>query len=148
VFAFHGNQIKTTGNPHAHLILRGGLSGPNYDKVSIETVIKSMDFHKIQNPGIIVDLSHDNSIDPETGQKNPLAQPKIMHHVLENMKKFPEINAHIKGFMAESFLAEGKQDIKKCQSLDNVVPGLSITDGCLGLKKTELMIWELAETTE
>src|SRR5438034_8957338 len=28
--------LETTGNPYAHLILRGGASGPNYDAVSVQ----------------------------------------------------------------------------------------------------------------
>ncbi len=144
-FAIAGDQIKTDGNPYAHLILRGGNGKPNYDIDSLITATTSLAAKGVENPAIIVDLSHDNSIDPETGKKDPLRQVEILHSVLESMEKEPSLYTSIKGFMVESFIEDGNQNIKACTSLDNVKKGLSITDGCIGIEKTITMIEDFAE---
>ena len=143
VYALHGRQIKTSGNPHAHLILRGGSGKTNYDLDHLKRASNLLKEKNVQNPGIIIALSHDNSIDPETGKKNPLRQPAVLFEVLESMKKNPEIGKMVKGFMVESFLIDGAQNLKEAKSMDDIVPGLSVTDGCLGMEKTEEMIEKL-----
>ena len=49
-------------------------------------------------------------------------------------------NDSVKGIMLESYLKEGRQDIG-C----SMIPGLSVTDACLGWKETEEAIWAAYE---
>ena len=139
VFGFHGNQIKTHGNPHAHLILRGGNGEPNYDKASLQEAINCLQKAKVQNPAILVDVSHDNSICPNAKSKKPCKQPEIIEDVVNSMQSDEAINQHTKGFMVESFLKEGKQAIKAGMTLSDLEYGQSITDGCLGWEETATM---------
>jgi len=46
----------------------------------------------------------------------------------------------IKGFMVESFLHDGNQNLKNAKSIKEIKAGLSVTDGCLGWEKTKSMI--------
>ncbi len=144
-FALSGSQIITDGNPYAHLILRGGNGKSNYDIDSLIHASTLLVSKKVSNPAIIVDVSHDNSLDPETGKKDPLRQPQIIDSVLESMQQEPHLQTVIKGFMVESFLEDGKQNINACTSLSDVIKGVSITDGCIGLSNTITMIEHLAE---
>lgn len=144
VFAIHREQVQTSGNPHAHLILRGGNGTSNYNRETVAEAIELMEKKNIQNPSIIVDASHDNSINPETGKKDPSLQPNVIEHVVEYMKDDPSMYQHIKGFMVESFLNDGNQSVGKFNSAAEMAEGVSITDGCLGWDKTEKMILDLA----
>jgi len=133
----NNQQIKTSGNSYAHLILRGGNNQPNID---LENLKKSSQILKeqVKNPGIIIDLSHDNSIDPKTGKKDPLQQPKVLSDVLKLIKQ--EELTTIKGFMLESFIKTGNQDINNLEEINK--QGLSITDACLGIQETKDLINE------
>ena len=144
-FAIAGDQIKTDGNPYAHLILRGGNNKSNYDIESLIAATTALVSKKVDNPAIIVDLSHDNSINPETGKKDPLLQPIILNTVLDSMKQEPSLHTSIKGFMVESFIEDGNQNVNACTSIDDVKKGLSITDGCIGIEKTITMIEDFAK---
>ena len=144
-FAIAGDQIKTDGNPYAHLILRGGNNKSNYDIESLITATTALVSKKVDNPAIIVDLSHDNSINQETGKKDPLLQPIILNTVLDSMKQEPSLHTSIKGFMVESFIEDGNQNVNACTSIDDVKKGLSITDGCIGIEKTITMIENFAK---
>ncbi len=145
VFAFHGKQIRTDGNPHAHLILRGGNGKSNYDLDSLKEAAEILEIKKVQNPAILVDASHDNAIDSATGKKNPLNQGKIIGEVLDSMKKDPLVNKMIKGFMVESFLKDGNQNATQFPSSRELEYGKSITDPCIGIEATKQMLLDLAE---
>jgi len=145
VFAFHRQQVKTSGNPHSHLILRGGNGASNYNKEVVVSAIDMMLKKKIQNPSLLVDASHDNCIDPETGKKDPSLQPNVISHVIDYMKSDKMIDTHVKGFMVESFIKGGSQNMGKFSSSKELEMGLSITDGCLDIEGTEKMLLELAE---
>ena len=145
VFALHGRQVKTSGNPHAHLILRGGSGKPTYSEKHLERATKLIQEKGLANPAIIVDLSHENSINPETGKKDPLRQSIVLSEILETMTKNPDIEKVVKGFMCESFLRNGGQNLKNGSTAEDMIPGLSVTDPCLGIEKTEEVIRSLAE---
>lgn len=144
VFSFHGNQIKTDGNPYAHLILRGGNGVPNCDHASLKEAVGHLQAAKVKNPAIIVDISHDNSLCRVDNVKKPECQPDILTQVTNDMDSDPEINKYVKGFMVESFLSEGKQNLKNAKNVADLKPGQSITDGCLSWEDTEKMILDLA----
>jgi len=133
-FAFHGNQIKTSGNPYAHLILRGGAGKPNCDENSMLKATRLLAAQDIQNPAIIIDASHENSV--HDGAKDPLIQPQVVRDVLACRAQNPELQKSIKGFMMESFLQDGKQNLKDATCAEDLQSGKSITDGCLGIDKT------------
>ncbi len=57
----------------------------------------------------------------------------------------PELKKLVKGFMVESFIKDGKQEVTSNNALD--LSGLSITDPCIGWEKTEKLLLDLAEIT-
>jgi len=139
VFLLSGKQIKSKGNSFAHLVLRGINGKSNIfhdDLIEVISSIKTM-----KNPAIICDISHDNSIDPSTGKKDPLLQGRALSGLLHNMESSSQIKKYVKGFMIESFIKTGKQDIGDEMDLE----GLSITDACIGLDETEKLIMDLYE---
>jgi len=137
-----GYQIETQGNPYAHLVLRGGFRGPNYDPAHVHKAGELFKKHSVQNPAIIVDASHDNS--KVNGVKDPLEQIRVVRDCLEHRKKDEVYHSLVKGFMLESFLKEGAQKLesKTIESVDKT--GLSITDPCIGWDATEILLREVA----
>ena len=139
---YGGDQVETNGNPHAHLVLRGGAGGPNYgvdDLMRADVLFKK---HKVKNPAIIIDASHDNS---KVGSvKVPAQQAMVVKEVLAVMSVNPEVRTLVKGFMVESFLKEGAQKIESQtpETIDR--DGLSVTDPCMGWEQTEELIREMA----
>ncbi len=131
-FLLHSKQITTQGNSHAHLILRGGNGSPN---ISEEELFKASNLLSSRsNPSIIIDASHENSID-SNGVKNPLQQKKVIEEVLRLIEKEDQLKSTIKGFMVESFIIEGNQKLDSKEKLD--LRGLSITDKCIGIDETK-----------
>lgn len=143
VATFDGYEVQTRGNPHAHLVLRGGNGKPNYQIENIETVKALMAAKDIHNPAIIIDASHDNCM--IAGKKDYHFQTNIVHHVIEELRDKPELKKLVKGFMLESFLQAGAQqlDVNNPSALD--LNGLSITDPCLNWDQTEKLLLEVAE---
>lgn len=139
-FAIDGNQIRTNGNEFAHLILRGGGGKGNID---IDSLLFSSDIilkKKIKNPSIIIDVSHDNSIDISTGKKNPMLQSEILLNTISTMQSSEALQETVKGFMMESFLLDGSQSAENCILRSDLEYGKSITDGCVGFEKTKEVI--------
>lgn len=123
----HGHPaiIESLGNPDTHLVLRGGHSGPNYDRDSIARARAALTRVNIK-AGIMVDCSHANS------GKDPLRQPHVFNDVLEQRLGG---DTSLIGMMLESHLFEG------CQALGGPLQyGVSITDGCLGWPATEQLL--------
>lgn len=144
VAVFDGYEVQTNGNSHAHLVLRGSSqNGPNYSIEHLEEVKKHMDKHRIKNPAVMIDTSHDNCI--IEGKKDPSQQPQIVLNVIESLASHPDLKALVKGFMIESFLKEGTQKIEGKSHLDIDMDGLSITDPCLSWEKTEALLLDLAK---
>ena len=133
-----GYQVETHGNPYAHLVLRGGASGPNYGVEHVHKAKALFEKHKIKNPAIIVDASHDNCI--VNGVKDCTIQPVVVKEVLATMKVHDDCRHLVKGFMVESFIKEGNQNVDKVPSETVDKGGLSITDPCLGWEATEEML--------
>lgn len=111
--------IRSLGNPDAHVVLRGGESGPNYDKQSIEETLASLDAAKLPLR-LIVDCSHHNS------NKTPLEQISVLKNVLLQIH---EGNPFIRGMMLESHLFSGNQVLT--EDPQQLQYGISITDPCL-----------------
>lgn len=135
---FDGYQVETQGNPYAHLVLRGGATGPNYGAEHIHKAKTLFEKHGIQNPAIIIDASHDNS--KVNGKKDASMQPVVVKEVLATMEVHADCRHLVKGFMMESFLKEGNQnlDAATAETIDR--GGLSVTDPCLGWEATEGLV--------
>jgi 3-deoxy-7-phosphoheptulonate synthase len=117
--------VETKGNPYGHLILRGGKGGPNYDHISVEGALKALKNAGLRD-SLIVDCSHDNS------NKDYHNQPLVFVNCLEQILAG---NDGIIGFMLESHLYEGQQEVGP-----NLRYGVSITDGCIGFDTTAQII--------
>lgn len=137
-YIFNGMEVKTSGNPTAHAILRGsvnqyGRNFPNYHYEDLMYVIEKYQKKDLLNPGIIIDCNHSNS------SKHFEEQPRIAMEVIKNCKYSYPIKQMVKGLMIESYLIDGSQN-----TTGNVF-GQSITDPCLGWEKSEKLIYEIAE---
>jgi 3-deoxy-7-phosphoheptulonate synthase len=117
--------IRTRGNAYAHIVLRGGSNGPNYDAAHIAQC--EAELHKADiRPNIMVDCSHANS------NKQPQLQPQVMEDVTRQILAG---NRSIIGLMVESNLLPGNQSIP--DDLSQLQYGVSVTDGCIGWDSTE-----------
>jgi 3-deoxy-7-phosphoheptulonate synthase len=123
--------FRTDGNPHCHVILRGGVS-PNYDNVSVKASEEVL--RKALLPvNIMVDCSHGNS------QKDYQKQGLVLENVAEQIVAG---NNSIIGVMLESNLVEGNQPIP--DDLEEIRYGVSITDACMGWEVTEQLLRDFA----
>ncbi|MCE2705912.1 MAG: 3-deoxy-7-phosphoheptulonate synthase [Proteobacteria bacterium] len=141
VAAFDGYEVETSGNDFAHLVLRGGSGKPNYSKEHLEEVLHYLEISKVKNPAVITDVSHDNCL--INGVKDYQKQGDIILEVLSIIKENPDLATIMKGFMLESFIKEGRQNVRADGLLD--MGGLSITDACLGWGKTEELLLQIAQ---
>ncbi len=137
-FIYRGWEVHSSGNPYAHAIIRGytnkhGESQPNYHYEELARLYELYMEKNLKNPAVIVDTNHANS------GKNPFEQPRIIRDVLNSMKNNKDIAGLVKGFMVESYIEDG------CQEVGGSVYGKSITDPCLGIEKTEKLIYEIAD---
>lgn len=137
-FIYRGWEVHSSGNPYAHAIIRGytnkhGESQPNYHYEELARLHELYMEKNLKNPAVIVDTNHANS------GKNPFEQPRIIKDVLNSMKNNKDIAGLVKGFMVESYIEDG------CQEVGGSVYGKSITDPCLGIEKTEKLIYEIAD---
>ena len=125
---------QTRGNPHGHIIMRGGKQ-PNYSAGDLATACdKLREFELAEH--LVVDFSHGNC------QKIHRRQLEVARDIAEQIQ---DGSTAITGIMAESFLIEGAQKIIPNQSL---VYGQSITDPCLGWEDTEQLIEILAQAID
>jgi len=139
---YDGMQVETKGNKYAHLVLRGGVNGPNYGVEHMMEAKRLLEKHRVSNPALVVDASHDNC--KFDGVKDPNRQAMVVKEVLAVMKVNPEIRALVKGFMVESFLKEGSQKIESLAPSTIDRDGLSVTDPCMGWDATETLVREIA----
>ena len=137
IFKYRNYQVRSTGNPYAHAVLRGGVdaSGGDVPNFHYETVMKMVELYgntKLKNPAIVIDCNHSNS------GKQCRQQMRIAEEVMQNRRYSADFKKIVKGFMIESFLVEGNQ-------AHDEVFGKSITDPCLGWEDTEKLILDIAE---
>lgn len=138
-FIYRGWEAHSTGNPYAHVILRGyvnkhGQTHPNYHYEDILFVSELYAKHpELSHPAVIVDTNHSNS------GKRYLEQGRISREILLNRKLNREVGELVKGLMIESYLVDGNQPV------GGGCYGQSITDACLGWEKSERLVLELAD---
>lgn len=123
--------IRTSGNPYAHVVLRGGNGKPNYDASSVAQAEDALNKAKVSNK-IMIDASHANS------NKDPYLQPLVLKNLTEQIV---DGNKTIVGVMVESHLKGGRQDIPK--DLSELEYGKSVTDGCIDWDTTEKALLEM-----
>ena len=137
-FIYRGWEVKSHGNDLTHAVLRGyvdekGVSYPNYHYEDLLKLCQLYYERGLKNPAVIVDTNHANS------GKRYLEQSRIAKEVMHSCKQDSNIDSLVKGFMIESYIEDGAQQIGEgCY-------GKSITDPCLGWKKTERLIYDLAD---
>jgi 3-deoxy-7-phosphoheptulonate synthase len=132
-----GGQVAvmhTRGNPDAHLVLRGGSNGPNYDAESIAAAESELAAAGLA-PNIMVDCSHANS------EKDHNRQPLVARDIAAQIAAG---NDSIIGLMLESNLGAGNQSLQA--DLGQLQYGVSITDACIDWQTTEELLRDIAGT--
>jgi len=124
--------VRTRGNRHGHVVLRGGDGRPNYDTVSVQMAEQSLVKAKLPS-NIVVDCSHANSY------KKPELQPLVMADVVNQVRLG---NKSLVGLMIESNIIAGNQSIPT--DLAQLKYGCSVTDACIDWETTEKMIRDAA----
>jgi 3-deoxy-7-phosphoheptulonate synthase len=123
---------QSAGNPHCHLTLRGGASGPNYDAASLAAAGRLLEAAGL--PGrVLVDCSHGNSGKDHDNQRQVLAS--IAGQVASGA-------GNVLGVMIESHLVAGRQALASGGA--GLRYGQSVTDACVDFEATEQMLDELA----
>ena len=137
-FIYRGWMVKTDGNPYTFAILRGMTdhAGDNVANYHFEDICKLYDRYckyNLRNMAVVVDCNHSNS------GKRYADQIRIADDVFRSCRLQSDINKFVKGIMIESYLEDGSQMIG-----ENIF-GKSITDPCLGWKKTAQLLQKLAD---
>jgi 3-deoxy-7-phosphoheptulonate synthase len=123
--------VQTRGNEFAHVVLRGGSAGPNYEPPHIEACEAALAKLELTQ-SIMVDCSHANS------NKDHRQQRKVVESV---MAQVAQGNRSITGLMIESHLNSGNQSIN---NPDGLSYGVSITDACIDWEETDALLRHLA----
>jgi 3-deoxy-7-phosphoheptulonate synthase len=127
---------QTTGNDTCHVILRGGSrTGPNYSAEHVREVCAALAARGLRDT-VMVDCSHGNS-DKEYRRQADVAS-SIAGQVASG-------SWHIFGAMLESNIVEGRQDYVPGRS---AVYGQSITDACISLEQTDVLLEQFAEAQQ
>lgn len=127
---------RTTGNEFAHLVLRGGSNGPNFQAEHIQLAEQELAAAGVA-VNIMVDCSHANS------NKDPARQTAVIADIA---KQIQHGNRSIVGLMVESNLNFGRQDIP--EDLSQLSYGVSVTDGCIDWASTEQALRSLDEVLQ
>ena len=130
----HGRTavVTTGGNPHGHLVLRGGSAGPNYDRPGVADGVARLERAGLP-PRLFIDASHGNS------GKDHRRQPVVVAEVGERIAAGER---GIVGLMLESFLVAGRQEA----GAGPLVFGQSVTDSCIGWETTVAVLETLASS--
>jgi 3-deoxy-7-phosphoheptulonate synthase len=127
--------VTTRSNPDCHIVLRGGRDGPNHDPDSVERALERIRAADLA-PRLMIDSSHDNS------RKDYRRQPAVAREIAAQVAGGA---TGIVGVMLESFLVEGRQDLREKTAL---VYGQSITDSCMSWETTVQVLHALAEAVQ
>ena len=120
-FIYRGWEVQSTGNPHAHAIMRGFVdhAGRNVSNYHYEDLLRVNELYRqsgLVNPSVIVDTNHNNS------GKKYLEQIRIAKDIVHSRSQSEDIRHLVKGLMIESYLEDGAQDVHEH------IFGKSITD--------------------
>ena len=124
--------FETTGNPSAHLILRGGnRTGPNYEANEIAPVLEQL--ARVELPQkLVIDCSHGNS--NKDYKRQTIVAESLANQIAAGQQG-------IAGVMLESHLVAGRQNYDVS---GNNTYGQSITDECIDMPATEAILEQLA----
>jgi 3-deoxy-7-phosphoheptulonate synthase len=124
--------VRTTGNRSCHVVLRGGSgTGANFSPEHVADVCERLKMTGL--PGsVMIDCSHDNCGKDHTRQKDVVAS--ICDQISRGSWR-------VFGAMLESNLIEGRQQYVAGMP---AVYGQSITDSCISIEETELLLERLA----
>ena len=122
--------VSTRGNPDCHIILRGGTA-PNHDAASVQKALQMLRDGGL-GERLVIDASHGNS--SKDYRRQPAVAGEIAAQVVQGERG-------IAGVMLESFLVDGRQDLRDPKKLTY---GQSITDACMGWEMTVPVLDELA----
>jgi len=125
--------FETRGNEDCHVILRGGKA-TNYDATSVQAACAALQKAGLREQ-VMIDFSHANS------SKQYERQIVVGQDVAAQIAGG---DARITGVMIESHLQPGRQDLAPGQCKSDLLPGVSITDACLGWDQTAPLLRELA----
>ncbi|HAS6340979.1 TPA: 3-deoxy-7-phosphoheptulonate synthase [Vibrio vulnificus] len=128
----HGQAsvAHTLGNPHGHIILRGGLE-PNYQEHHVASSLEELKQGGL-TPKLMIDCSHGNS------SKQYQRQRVVGQDICRQLENGGD---GIMGVMIESNLVEGRQDLVEGKAL---AYGQSVTDACIDWESTLEMLSELS----
>jgi 3-deoxy-7-phosphoheptulonate synthase len=119
--------LETTGNPHTHLVLRGGTeTGPNFGREHVARARANLRSAGLAE-SIMIDCSHGNS------DKDAQRQPAVIDAVLEQRLAG---ESALKAIMIESQLIGGRQSLDS----DPLIYGQGVTDACVGFEDTRQAI--------
>jgi len=122
--------VETAGNPDAHVILRGGRSGPNYSAEHVRAAAERLAGAGRQ-PSVVVDASHGNS--GKDHHRQALVAGELADQIAAGSRG-------IAGVMLESFLEPGNQ----APAPAGLTYGQSVTDACMSWQVTEGVLARLA----
>jgi len=125
--------VRTTGNPLAHVILRGGDAGPNYSPKDVQGALDLLAKHNLLE-ALVVDASHGNS------GKDHNKQMAVVKSVTTQLA---DGQRGIKGIMVESNLRAGNQKLVPT-NLEALEYGVSVTDACVDWGTTVQMLDSLS----
>lgn len=117
--------VRTTGNRDAHLVLRGGTAGPNYDAASVDRAAARLEAAGLPQR-LVIDVSHGNSGKVAERQREVAAD---IGSRLDDKR--------LAGVMIESNLVSGRQNTPERY-------GQSLTDACLGWDDSMHLLANLA----
>lgn len=137
-FIYNGYEVKTSGNPLAHAIMRGSVDkkGAHIQNYHFEDLMLASDMYnagKYMNPAVIVDANHSNS------KKIHTEQPRIVKDILHSRSCSERLEKLVKGVMIESYIMGGNQS---CDAKDHIY-GKSITDPCLCFEDTKKLLLDM-----
>ncbi len=137
-FIYRGWEVKSTGNPNTHAIMRGFVdhTGRSVSNYHYEDLVQLRDLYEksgLVNPAAIIDTNHNNS------GKKYAEQVRIAEDIVHSCNLNHDVRGLVKGLMIESYLEDG------AAKADNHLFGQSITDPCLGWEKTEQLILRIAD---
>jgi 3-deoxy-7-phosphoheptulonate synthase len=123
--------LYTKGNPHSHVILRGGRDTPNYPAPAVAGALALLRAARFPER-VVIDASHDNS--GKDHRRQPLAAADVGEQIAGG-------SGAIVGVMLESFLVAGRQELGVDTKLTY---GQSITDACMDWDTTAEVLDQLA----
>lgn len=131
----HLQLVRSVGNPGAHVVLRGGASGTNYDELSVARIHHRLREANARHTRVMIDCSHGNS------NKDYRNQPTVLEAVARQVQQAGPIF----GVMLESYLLAGNQAIMPREQRRI---GQSVTDGCIDFATTRQALIALARAVK